>query len=118
MAASSVADANWAPSKHGVLLKQRDFVQSWRERYFVLDGKLLTYYEHRTDRVPRGALSLTEVRGCVPACCFSAPAACSIESCFDVAMLNKGRCCSVRELVSAVPCHCTDLLNRAAVPPC
>ena len=47
----------------GMLLKQRDIMKGWRERYFVLEGKLLSYYKQKTDTVPRGAVFLANVRG-------------------------------------------------------
>jgi hypothetical protein len=49
--------------KKGSLLKQRDIMKGWRRRYFVLEGKLLSYYKERTDTVPRGAVFLAHVRG-------------------------------------------------------
>ncbi len=54
--------------KRGSLLKQRDFMKGWRSRYFVLEGKMLSYYKQRTDPLPRGALFLANVR-CCRRCC-------------------------------------------------
>ena len=48
--------------KSGILLKQRDILNGWRERYFVLEGKMLSYYTERTEPVPRGAVYLSNVR--------------------------------------------------------
>ena len=49
-------------NKTGMLLKQRDILNGWRERYFALEGKMLSYYRQRTDTLPRGAVFLSSVR--------------------------------------------------------
>ncbi len=49
-------------SKTGVLYKQRDVFKGWRARTFVLKDKLLTYYLHDDDPVPRSTLILEGCR--------------------------------------------------------
>jgi hypothetical protein len=48
--------------KTGFLLKQRDFVKGWRQRYFILEKKMLCYYKQQRDTLPRGAVMLEQVR--------------------------------------------------------
>lgn len=44
--------------KRGKLKKQRDIFRGWRERYFVLDGKMLWYYESKSEHYPKGSIYL------------------------------------------------------------
>lgn len=56
VAAAPVATPVAAPIgiKYGWLLKQGSLIKSWKRRYFVLEGDVLTYYEH-IDKAPRGS---------------------------------------------------------------
>eukprot|EP00624_Nannochloropsis_granulata_P004637 evm.model.NODE_33083_length_7094_cov_18.459826.1 len=49
-------------AKTGVLYKQRDVFKGWRARTFILKDKLLTYYLHDDDPVPRSTLILDGCR--------------------------------------------------------
>ena len=62
---SSPAAATSAPMrKTGILLKQRDFMKGWRQRFFILENKMLYYYKQQRDPLPRGTVSLENVRVC------------------------------------------------------
>lgn len=48
-----------APSKKGILFKQRDHFKGWRPRLFVLQDNFLHYYLEADDPLPRNSLDLT-----------------------------------------------------------
>ena len=51
------------PKKSGSILKRGDgpIDYNWNERYLILDGLLLMYYKHASDKTPRGVIKLKEV---------------------------------------------------------
>ena len=42
------------PLKKGYILKEGHFIKNWKNRFFVLDAGMLTYYESSTDVYPYG----------------------------------------------------------------
>ena len=57
----------------GHLQKQRDVFAGWRQRYFVLEGQYLRYYENRVQRLSsspeRGSIFLEGCRVRTPSRC-------------------------------------------------
>jgi hypothetical protein len=49
--------------KRGFLVKERDVINGWRRRYFVLNTQRLLYYLEEHDDRPRGFLVLAKVPG-------------------------------------------------------
>jgi hypothetical protein len=49
------------PLKKGFILKEGHLVKNWKNRFFVLDGGVMTYYESSTDKPPYGVNKKGEI---------------------------------------------------------
>lgn len=53
--------ATLPPLKKGFILKEGHMIKNWRNRFFVLDAGILTYYESSTDSYPYGVTKKGEM---------------------------------------------------------